>query len=1012
MFVCRIGLACLVGQLFLADPSSVRAGESDVDYGRHVRPILAKHCFTCHGPDEDARQAGLRLDQQEDAHADLGGYAAVTPGDPEHSELMVRVTSEDEDLRMPPADADNALSPSQIETLRQWIQSGGQYTRHWAFVPAQKPALPSTRQAGWCRGPIDRFVLKRMEQAGLAPAPEADPETLIRRVYLDLLGLTPTPEEVQRFLDDSHPDAYERLVDRLLASPAYGERFARSWLDLARYSDTNGYEKDRPRTIWPYRDWVIDALNRDLPYDQFSIEQLAGDMLANATREQKIATGFHRNTMLNEEGGIDPLEYRFYALVDRVATTGTVWMGLTTGCAQCHTHKYDPITHSDYYALMALMDNADEPELNADPPDVLERRQSLLEQVRQAEQDLVDRTLFSPQGSADIKDAFGEYCRRQRQQVSRWRTVPPDRLESTKPLLTLQPDGSVLASGDATKRDVYTLTMPPLDGSDPVTAIRIEAMPHRSLPDTGPGLAFYEGRRGDFFLSELKLAAGEAPIDLGIGSTTVAGGGKKNGTTFPGNVLDGDGSTGWSIPQNQDKTQRLVIPLKQPRRLDQPWTIEMLFERHYVAGLGHFRIDVTTDDAPTANALSSDLQQQLVRHQDDEALPDSTRRGLAIAFARTSEMLAGDRKPIEQLRKQIPDPVRTLVMRERPASNQRVTRRHHRGEYLQPKEVVEGGIPSVFGSAASEPAASEAAESGRSDVDQPTNRLELARWLVSRNNPLVGRVTANRAWREFFGAGIVRTSGDFGTQSEPPTHPELIDWLDRWLRDSSPSGGRWSMKRLHRQIVLSATYRQATGAPPSEDPDNRLLSVFPYRRLDAEQIRDAFLSAAGLLSRPIGGPSVYPPQPESVMQMAYGKPGWPTSAGADRFRRSLYTFSKRTAPFAAFTTFDAPSGELCIARRDRSTTPLQALTLLNDAMYLEMAEGVADDAVRQVRSQNPEAGDREIATFLFRKLLVRTPDPAELESIMAFYHSQSDHPEAWMLVARALMNTDEAITAP
>ncbi|MEO1617844.1 MAG: PSD1 and planctomycete cytochrome C domain-containing protein [Planctomycetota bacterium] len=965
-----------------------------VDFNRDVRPILAKHCFACHGPDEEARESGLRLDTQSGSREDLGGYQAVVPAKPHKSALLLRVTSDDVDLRMPPAESHPALGTDEIRVLRHWIQRGGEYSLHWAFRKPKRPAVPAVEDAGWCRGPVDRFVLRRLEQAGLSPGEMADSERLIRRVSMDLVGIPPDTETVTRFLRDPSDHAYEQLVDRLLASPSYGERFATPWLDLARYSDTNGYEKDRPRTIWPYRDWVINALNEDKPFDQFSIEQLAGDMLPRATRSQRIATGFHRNTMLNEEGGIDPLEFRYHAMVDRVATTGTVWMGLTTGCAQCHTHKYDPITHTDYYAMMALLDNADEPELGADHPSVIGERERLTKAIREQELEIVERVLLNDTFNAD-QEAFTQWASQQRSQASRWTVCRPRQMESSMPLLSLTDEGSILASGDATKREVYTLNMPPLESDKVVTAIRLEALSHESLPARGPGLAYYEGRRGDFFLSELKLLVNDRPVELSTGTTSIANAKPGNGKTFPGNVTDDEGFTGWSIPGEAGQTHRLVLPLAQPLRLDQTWTLTLLFERHYVAGLGHFRIDVTTDDAPIALAIPSRLEHRLAC---GEQSPDLN-RSLALEYLRTAERMKPHRKTIDTMRSRIPKPVRTFVMQERPASNPRVTRRHHRGEYLQPREVVEPSILELF---------AEVGETSEGKM-RPRNRLEFAHWLVSDANPLVGRVTVNRAWRSFFGAGIVRTAGDFGTQSEPPSHPELLDYLSDRLQGDSPTGMNWSLKKLHRQIVLSSTYRLAVGKAPEEDPDNRLLSVFPYRRYDPQRIRDAFLAAANLLVNETGGPSVYPPQPATVMQIAYGKPKWPTATGKSRFRRSLYTFSKRTAPFAAYATFDAPSGEQCIARRESSTTPLQALTLLNDAMYLEIAREFAKSVVEEL---GPAAEDNEIAGLLFRRLLTREPTEIERTALVEFYRSQTEHPDPWMLVARVLMNTDEAITVP
>ncbi len=548
---------------------AIATDETAVDFGRDVRPILSKHCFKCHGPDPNTREAGLRLDEEDAAIEDLGGYAAIQPGDPDASEVIVRITSEDDDLRMPPNDAE--LSESEVGTLRRWIESGGHYETHWSFVPPQRPALPDVGDAAWCAGEIDRWTLVRMEQADLTPAARAGRKSLIRRLYLDLTGTTPTPEEVDRFAGDDHPAAYRKLVDRLLATPEYAERFARPWLDLARYSDTNGYEKDRPRSIWPYRDWVIDAIANDMPFDQFSIEQLAGDMLPGASNDQRIATGFHRNTMLNEEGGIDPLEYRFYAMVDRVATTGTVWLGLTTGCAQCHTHKYDPITHTDYYSLMALLNNADEPDVVVEDAQRDELTQHIRAEIEAEADRLAARYLPERHDhlAANVDDeaiaqAFVAWFDKQVSQLRKWRSLRADSIESTMPRLTVLPDDSVLASGDVTKRDVYALTFPLHEDDRGATALRLEVLPHDSLPAGGPGMAFYEGRRGDFFLSELSVTLDGQPVGLDSPSHSFGKISVGSGSAVAGNVIDGEGSTGWSTSGAEGKSNHLVVNFAEP----------------------------------------------------------------------------------------------------------------------------------------------------------------------------------------------------------------------------------------------------------------------------------------------------------------------------------------------------------------------------------------------------------------------------------------------------------------
>ena len=999
------------------------------DFHRDIRPLLARHCFKCHGPDGEAREVDLRLDHEQGAKKDLGGYAAVIPGDADGSELLKRVIADDAELRMPPPDSGRGLTEREVGMLRAWIEAGAEYKKHWAFVPPVQAMIPRVSIADWCRNPIDNFVLSRLEAVGRQPVADADRESLVRRLSLDLIGTTPSLDEVERYLQDREPEAYERLVDRFLASPGYAERFARPWLDLARYSDTNGYEKDRRRSIWPYRDWVIAALGNDMPFDQFSIEQVAGDMLPQATNQQRIATGFHRNTMLNEEGGIDPMEYRYHSIIDRVATTGTVWMGLTTGCAQCHTHKYDPITHTEYYSLFALLNNADEPDV------IVEDRQrdaiavEIEQRIAEAEAEFIEAWLPSyPQFmeshrsqkdsvsgagqstpttvSAMLQPAmakgvsgrkrkpekdfvarkFYEWVESQVSLARVWTSLRPVSTRSTKPLLQSLPDFSVLARGDVTKREVYGLKYELPVSSEPFTALRLDVLPDVSLPAGGPGLAFYEGRRGDFFLSELTVKADGKTVALQNSSHSYGKIGVGSGNADAGNVIDGEGSTGWSTSGEEGMANQWVANFAEPVVGGSVLEIELVFERHFAAGLGRFRFSFTSGKTPViASTLPEEMYGWHVQRIDDVSKKDF--KDLQRHFIKTTPELTLQRKELAKLNDAIPDEVRTLGMQDRGSADQRTTYRHHRGEYLQAREAVKPGVPAALHADAK---------------TSPSDRLSFAKWLVSESNPLAARVTVNRAWREFFGRGIVDTAGDFGTQSEPPSHPKLLDWLAVDLVDNG-----WSLKRLHRMIVLSSTYRQSGQVPEEAGSGDRLLAGMPKRRLAAEQIRDSLLAASGLLTRQMGGPSVFPPQPDGVMQLAYGAPKWTASKDADRFRRSIYTFSKRTAPFAAFATFDGPSGETCLARRDRSTTPLQALSLLNDEMYLEYASGLADAVLRQL---GDDAEPRKMAAVMFRRLLTRNPDETELNAILAFYQQYRENPKVWSLVARALMNVDEVIT--
>ena len=801
---------------------------------------------------------------------------------------------------------------------------------------------------------------------------------------------------------------------------------ARWWLDLARYADSHGYEKDQDRSIWPYRDWVIRALNAGMPFDQFSILQLAGDMLPDATADQIIATGFHRNTMLNEEGGIDPLEYRYYAMIDRVATTGTVWLGLTVGCAQCHSHKFDPITHTDFYRFMALMNNASEPDFSVPDRQVQQQRQRILAQIDALTRKLPARMtvpgLDAPnevQRKQYFQRRFAEWLAENRRRAVNWVVLRPKEMQSTMPLLEAQQDGSILASGDVTKRDVYKLHFA-LDAQLlGATALRLEAIPDSSLPAHGPGMSYFEGPKGLFFLSEMRVSLDGRPLQLAAQQMRLTPA-DENKTTSPDQaVFDEDGSTGWSNEGHVGEPDQLVVTLAQPIAAGEELEIELLFERHFPAPLGRFRLAATSDAGQPRAGVPARVEQLLASQ--DGAYTPSQLDELTKCFCQQAPELEAARAEIARLRKNLPEFATTLVMREWPAPHRRNTHRHHRGEFLSPREEVAPGMPAVFVS---------------SESTQPGNRLQMARWLVSEANPLVARVTVNRIWREFFGTGLVDTEGDFGTQCDVPLHRDLLDWLATTFIEEG-----LSLKALQRRIVLSATYQQSAQATAGElalDPENKYLARGPRFRMPAEMVRDSLLQASGLLADKMYGPSVYPPQPASVTALAYGNSSWTASTGEDRYRRSLYTFSKRTAPFAAYAVFDAPSGEKCVVRRNRSNSPLQALTLLNDAMYLEMARALG----QRVTGMPGTPSDR--VNNIFKACLSRPAELSERADVLEFFRQQSarladgslnartildDSPAgkvspqqsasasdaeraAWMLVARAIMNLDETITKP
>jgi len=985
--------------LTIAAPAAWGQGAAVPDYTREVRPLLARYCLKCHGPDEKTRKAKLRLDVP--IRAD---DAVVAPGHADKSELVARVHSKDRDTMMPPPSTKLELSDAQKDLLRRWIASGAKYEQHWAYLAPKPVPTPNVKNATWPRNPIDHFILARLESEGLKPSPAADRYTLIRRLSLDLIGLPPLPAEVDAFVRDTSANAYEKLVDRLLASPHYGERWARRWLDLARYADTNGYEKDRPRIIWPYRDWVIKAINDDMPFDQFTMEQIAGDLLPGATASQIVATGFHRNTMVNEEGGIDPLEFRYYAVVDRINTTGTTWLGLTLGCAQCHSHKYDPISQREYYQMMAFLNNADEPDFAVPDPDIAKRRAEMEQKIAKLRAELPGQF---PGGREALERKFAEWDQRESAKAVKWEVIRPSAMTSNMAHLEIQgPDGAILVSGDQTKSDTYTLTF---GGKfKGVTAMRLEALPDESLPDRGPGRTYYEGRKGDFFLSELSLNVGDKPVPFSGASHDYASasfGAAKVGAQF---CFDGDPSSGWSTTDQPAKAHEAVFNFAHPTDFGGDAKVTMLFERHYACGLGRFRISVTTDARRAIATSHGAVVEQILaipaRQRSAEDKQNLVRHYLDVA-----PELAAARREIDKLRASIPANTTTLVMKERTKANPRHTNIHHRGEFLQPKERVEAGV---------------AAALHAFPKDAPRNRLGFARWLVAPDNPLTARVTMNRQWQAFFGRGIVRTAEDFGLQGELPTHPELLDWLaQEFVRQE------WSLKKMHKLIVMSATYQQSSRVAPellTKDPENRWLARGPRIRLEAEQIRDSLLHVSGLLSPKRGGPSVFPPQPASVTtEGVYGAIQWKASTGEDRYRRGLYTFLKRSIPYAMFSTFDGATGETCLARRDNSNTPLQALTMLNDLVVVEVAQALGRNIV------DTPGSVEERMTLLFRRCLIRPPAKEEREALIAFYQQQSERLNAgklngqtiaggsggdvaqraaWTLVARVVLNMDEMIT--
>ncbi len=999
----------------LAVFSQSQKATGKIDFIRDIHPIFQRHCYPCHSASKVSGQ--LRLDKKQLALKGGVSGAAIIPGNSQSSLIVRRIMGEADLPRMP---LGGALADQDIALIRAWIDQGAKWPdeeisseqekKHWAYIKPARPNPPQVKNPEWTRNAIDNFILARLEREGLAPSPEASKETLLRRVTLDLTGLPPDLKEIDEFLVDPSVDAYEKRVERLLASPHYGERWARPWLDLARYADTNGYEKDKRRVMWKYRDWVIGALNTDMPFDQFTIEQLAGDMLPYSTTDQKIATGFHRNTLLNQEGGVDAEEARWETIVDRVNTTATVWLGSTLGCAQCHDHKYDPFTQKDYYRFFAFFDNSEyriesrsgeqwtkEPTLQLPTPEQAARRDEIQKEIVRLES---QTNTFTPA----LKQEQSRWESEVAASPKNWIKLRPMEFSSSAgAALDRLEDDSLVARGAAEAEETYTVKA--RTALTRITAIRIEALPDASLPQGGPGRDPY----GNFSLQGVEVLV--SPILAPSRKSVLAW---KSARTDEGREEDYF-NKGWSIDATRDgarQPRQAVLTAKTPFGYAGGTLIEIRL-RHKgrrAQSIGRFRISITRSSSPERIvAVTAKLRPVLM----SAARTDEQQEKLSEFFLTIAPSLSQARARLRELKKSLADlPIHTAeVMAERPSFERPSTHLRVRGSFTNRGEKLFAAAPDFL--------------HAMPESEMP-NRLGLARWLVSEENPLVARVTVNRAWEQFFGRGIVETSEDFGAQGERPAHPELLDWLATELMRN-----KWSLKSLHRLIVTSATYRQSSrvGREASErDPYNRLLARGPRFRMEAEMIRDAALASSGLLSHRIGGPSVFPLQPEGIWNVPYNDDRWQTSQGEDRYRRSLYTFIRRSAPYPELMTFDATSREVCTVRRARTNTPLQALTTLNDEAFFEAARalekriiaGAADAESRAalgfriVTSRRPGREELNRLLSLYRQQLARfTTDAKSARELLkddALDDSRSAELAAWTIVANVLMNLDEALT--
>ncbi len=990
-----------------------------VDFNRDIRPILSDKCFQCHGPDEGTLKADLRLDQRESATAEN----AILPGKATESELIARILTDDSDDVMPPPKVKKPITSEEADLLRRWINEGAEYAGHWAFDPIKAQSLPPIENKVRVKNEIDHYVIATLEENGMTLSPEATPNTLVRRLSLDLTGLLPTPDRVKSFVADFQDDSdgtVSRYVDELLASKHYGERWGRHWLDQARYADSNGYTIDGERTMWPYRDWVIQAINDDKPFDQFTIEQIAGDLLKNPDKATLVATGFHRNTLINQEGGTDNEQFRNEEMVDRVNTTGAVWLGLTLGCAQCHTHKFDPISQKEYFEVFAFFNQGEDVNNVATTIEVGEGEMFLKnpdpEKITALES--AKATLASVTKSTSKRQMEWEASKIEEKQPNskaNWIRRKPSRFSADDGAhLELLEDDSILASKDGAN-EIYRVEIPASSAS--VAAMRLRILPHDSLPQNGPGLA----GNGNIVLTRVEFFHNGKPIMVKQAEHDHAQPGFSGSFT-----IDGNPNTGWAINVGKGTAPGVKMNTEHEIRFSfakaipagEAIEIVLHHEKNPHYNIGRFAWE--SSETPPPPVYDERLIAGLL-------VPPKERSKEQKSFL-TTEFEKADvekRAAVLQLEEARDDlgigkPVRTMVMKDR--ATPRETYIHERGDFLRPDKAtgtLSPGVPAVL------PALPKLA-AGKERRD----RLDLAQWLVRGDHPLTPRVTVNRVWMRYFGKGIVETENDFGTQSSYPTHPELLDWLAKSFVDKG-----WSIKNLHKMIVTSATYRQSSHRDQSSeaDPLNHLLGRQSRIRVEAEIIRDIALSASGLLSPKLGGPGVMPPQPAGVYAFTQRKVNWAAEKGPDRFRRGLYTKFYRSAPYPLLTTFDSPDFQSVCTGRVRSNTPLQSLTLANDKAMMELAKGLAARLLTEVSGTDSNS-NRDRVRLAFLLTVSRPPSEKELEAVTAYQEKQladfsgdengakafapdlyppsydTHTAAAWSAVARALMNTDEFIT--